>query len=103
MAIASDVEGQFYRIAATDRFGLRFTLDGVPLKALEGDTILTAVLTNSSYLRRFEFGGQPRAGFCLIGACQDCWVRSENGQSLRACTTLIEPGMELLTEQHDDA
>jgi NADH dehydrogenase/NADH:ubiquinone oxidoreductase subunit G len=40
-----------------------------------------------------EFGDGPRAGFCLMGACQDCWVAVEGMGRVRACTTLAQDGM----------
>jgi len=40
--------------------------------------------------------GAPRAGFCLMGACQDCWVHLSSGQRVRACSTLAEDGMALI-------
>lgn len=101
VSAAERSQGQLRRVAATDRPRVSFTLNGDSMQALEGDTVLTAILTNAQQLRRFEFGGEPRAGFCLIGACQDCWVRQTSGMSLRACTTLIKPGMQFLTEPHD--
>jgi predicted molibdopterin-dependent oxidoreductase YjgC len=27
-----------------------------------------------------------------MGACQDCWVRLEDGRRVRACSTLLEEG-----------
>ncbi len=96
-------DGQLRRVAAADRPRIAFTFDGAPLEALAGDTVLTAILTNRRYLRRLEFGGAPRAGFCLIGACQDCWVGRADAPPLRACTTLLEPGMHLTTEARDGA
>jgi len=48
-------------------------------------------------VRESEFSGAPRAGFCLIGACQDCWMRSEEGLRLRACSTLVTQGMRVVT------
>jgi predicted molibdopterin-dependent oxidoreductase YjgC len=50
------------------------------------------------HVRHSEFSGKPRAGFCLIGACQDCWVRGEDGKRMRACSTRIEAGMRVVTE-----
>ena len=85
------------RLAETDRTPVRFTLDGQPRTALAGDTLLTAVLTQSAQLRRSEFSGEPRAGFCLMGACQDCWMTTESGERLRACSTFIEEGMRLVS------
>jgi predicted molibdopterin-dependent oxidoreductase YjgC len=87
----------FRRVTGKQRERVAFTLDGQALEALAGDTVLTAVLTHGNRLRRTEFSGQARAGFCLMGACQDCWVDSEGGERYQACTTFIEPGMRLLT------
>jgi len=86
-----------HRVAETEREAVAFTIDGVSATALAGDTVLTAVLTHCGQLRRNEFSGLPRAGFCMMGACQDCWVRTESGERLRACATVIEPGMALST------
>lgn len=88
---------QFCRLTETQRAPLEFNVDGVSRHALLGDTILTAVLASGGHIRHSDFGGQPRAGFCLMGACQDCWMWLASGERVRACTTLIEPGMQLLT------
>ncbi|WPH14428.1 (2Fe-2S)-binding protein [Variovorax paradoxus] len=86
-----------HRVAETGRAAVSFTLDGQPASALAGDTVLTAVLTQAAQLRRNEFSGAPRAGFCMMGACQDCWIATEQGERLRACSTFIAPGMALVT------
>ena len=70
------------RLAETGRPALTFTFDGQACTALAGDTVLTAVLTQAERLRVSEFGGGPRAGFCMMGACQDCWVQHEDGGRL---------------------
>lgn len=85
------------RIDGAQRETVEFELNGRRCSALEGDTVLTAVLTNSAKLREAELGGAARAGFCLMGACQDCWVQLADGERLRACTTFIEPGMRVRT------
>ena len=90
-------EPQFVRIAETGRAPLRFYIDGDEASALQGDTLLTAVLMQQRRVRNSEFSGAPRAGFCLIGACQDCWMRTEDGKRLRACSTLVTPGLRVLT------
>lgn len=79
-----------------------FTLDGVPCEGRAGDTVLTAALTLTEQLRRGDFSGEPRAGFCQMGACQDCWILTAEGRRLRACTTLLVAGMDLRTgaERH---
>ncbi|WP_413204942.1 (2Fe-2S)-binding protein [Rhodospirillum sp. A1_3_36] len=89
--------GRLVRLAEAVRSPVAFCLDGVPLRALEGDTVLTAILLSAKALRDAEFGPEQRAGFCLMGACQDCWVWQEDGSRLRACSTPIAPDMRLLT------
>lgn len=87
-----------HRVAESGRRPVGFVLNGQALTALAGDTVLTAVLTHGTKLRFSEFSGEPRAGFCMMGACQDCWVVTESGQRLRACGTFIEEGMRLVTD-----
>ncbi len=90
--------GRIVRLAERERSPVRFVLDGTEREALAGDTVLTAVLCAGNALRRSEFGPEGRAGFCLMGACQDCWMWQEDGQRIRACTTPLEDGMRLLTD-----
>jgi hypothetical protein len=89
--------GQFIRLAETDRTQLAYELDGEPATALAGDTVMTAILTRRGHLRQSEFGDGPRAGFCLMGACQDCWVTLGDGRRVRACSTLISAGLVVRT------
>lgn len=90
-------QGRFVRLTETGRARLQFRLDGASVEALEGDTVLTAILMARGSLRRAEFGPEQRAGFCLMGACQDCWIWQERGPRLRACSTPLSPGMRLLS------
>ena len=90
---------RFVRLGETDREPVRITIDGRPAVALEGDTLMVAVLSNADRLRESEFGDGKRAGFCLMGACQDCWVWTADGERLRACTTTVEEGMHIVTNQ----
>jgi D-hydroxyproline dehydrogenase subunit gamma len=89
--------GRIVRLVEGDRAPVRFLLDGAELGALEGDTVLTAILASTRAVRTSEFGSEPRAGFCLMGACQDCWVWQEEGPRLRACSTFVTEGMRLRT------
>jgi predicted molibdopterin-dependent oxidoreductase YjgC len=95
----SNHHGQFRRIAERERRRITFTLDGVETEGLEGDTVLTAILTTRGHLRVAEFTESPRAGFCLMGACQDCWVATADGASLRACSTYIVEGIAIVTRK----
>lgn len=91
--------GRLVRLAETDRRAVALIIDGRPTSALEGDTLLTAVLQATTSLRQSEFGDGVRSGFCLMGACQDCWVWTAEGGRLRACTTVVREGMSISTRQ----
>ena len=92
---------RFVRIAERGRAPIRVTIDGREAHALEGDTLIVALLSNTGQLRHSEFGPEVRAGFCLMGACQDCWVRDEQGNRMRACTTAARDGMAVRTTQEE--
>lgn len=84
------------RIASFDTASVTFTLDGAAVEARSGETVLAAMLTHGS-LRLHEADGTPRAGFCLMGACQDCWVWLGPDRRGRACTTLVSEGLRVFT------
>lgn len=87
---------QFHRLGEQSRPSVNFYIDGRPALGLRGDTLLTALLVNGCRLRSSEFGDGPRAGFCNMGACQDCWIAFEDGRRSRACTTFLEDGMRIV-------
>jgi predicted molibdopterin-dependent oxidoreductase YjgC len=88
---------RFVRLDETARPAIELHIDGHAISALQGDSVLVALLMHRRSLRRSEFGDGERAGFCLMGACQDCWVWTEAGERLRACSTPAEAGMALLS------
>lgn len=88
----------FRRVALRTGRPATLHFDGATIRATVGDSVLSALLESGALVRRLEFGGEPRAGFCLMGACQDCWVWSAEGGRIRACTTPVADGMELFAE-----
>jgi predicted molibdopterin-dependent oxidoreductase YjgC len=90
---------RFVRLAETNRVRVRIVIDGHIVEALAGDTLMVALLNNVRHLRESEFGDGKRAGFCLMGACQDCWVWTAGGERLRACTSVVEEGLHIVTKQ----
>ena len=93
------MSSRFVRLGETQRPRVTFVIDGHALQALEGDTLLVAMLCAVAHVRSSEFGDGHRAGFCLMGACQDCWVWTEAGERLRACSTPVREGMRISTRQ----
>lgn len=95
--------GRFVRLGETNRPAIRLQVDGREVSALEGDTLMVALLGQVRHLRHSEFGDGVRAGFCLMGACQDCWVCTDEGERMRACTTPAREGMRLRTTPQETA
>ncbi|NKE43814.1 (2Fe-2S)-binding protein [Roseomonas frigidaquae] len=89
-----EVALRLVRLVDQDRPEISFTFEDRAMTARQGDTLLTAILAgDGAFLRESEFGDGHRAGFCLMGACQDCRVVLEGSGRVRACTTLLQPGM----------
>ncbi|AOJ03814.1 MULTISPECIES: (2Fe-2S)-binding protein [Burkholderia] len=93
------MKSRFVRLAETERRTVTFRIDGRKVDALEGDTLLVAMLCNTDRVRQSEFGPEVRAGFCLMGACQDCWVWTADGERVRACTTVVDASLDVVTRQ----
>lgn len=91
------------RLMDQDRPAVVFQLDGRSVEAREGDTVLTAVLSLGGALRQSEFGDGARAGFCLMGACQDCWMWTRDGERLRGCSTPVSSDLDLITSIPSEA
>ncbi|MFC0219872.1 putative molibdopterin-dependent oxidoreductase YjgC [Pseudochelatococcus lubricantis] len=91
------MQARFRRLAEKERRAVVLTVDGEAVRALEGDVLLTALMLSRGFARMSEFGDGPRAGFCMMGACQDCWVWTGAGERLRACSTSVAEGMDIRT------
>ncbi|BBU31850.1 NAD(FAD)-dependent dehydrogenase [Burkholderia sp. THE68] len=91
------MSGRFVRVAEQGRRTFEIVIDGKRALAAAGDTLMVALLTSQESLRDSEFGDGRRAGFCVMGACQDCWVWMANGERVRACTTQAVEGMSIVT------
>jgi len=74
-----------------------FRIDGQPAEAQPGDTLLTALIAAGHIVRAADFAQENHAGFCLMGACQECTVQLADGRRVRACGTPVEAGMDVLT------
>jgi predicted molibdopterin-dependent oxidoreductase YjgC len=85
------------RIASFDTAKVTFTCDGRAIEARQGESLLAALLVHGDHLRRHDINDEPRAGFCLMGACQDCWIWIGADRRARACTTPVEEGLQVTT------
>jgi hypothetical protein len=85
------------RIAPFAGAPVRILVDDRPVEAQRGESVLAAILAVSGHVREAEADGGKRAGFCLMGACQDCWVWFADAPRGRACTTTVHEGMRVYT------
>ena len=85
------------RVATFTGPAVWITVDGRPVEARQGESVLSAVLGVSGHVRELESNGEKRAGFCLMGACQDCWVWFADAPRGRACTTEVHEAMQVFT------
>ncbi|MGJ7562436.1 (2Fe-2S)-binding protein [Variovorax sp. GB1R11] len=72
---------------------VRFTADGHPVEAFEGESVAAALLAaGRRELRRSPRNGAPRGMFCLMGSCQEClvWVGE---RKLPACQVPVVAGL----------
>jgi predicted molibdopterin-dependent oxidoreductase YjgC len=83
------------RVPAADR--VRISVDGVPLDAERGTSLLAA-LWNAGLLRvRRSVTGEQRGALCGMGTCFECRVAIDGVRHRRACDELVRPGMEVST------
>lgn len=91
------MNGRLARAVVPGGPAVRILVDGAEVTAYIGESVLVAVLASRNALRQHEFSDEPRAGFCLMGACQDCWVWLTDGRRIRACTTTVAEDMHVST------
>jgi len=92
-----------HRVARQNEVPIGFSLNGKPCEGRRGDTLLSAILTIDECLRPGDFSSEPRAGFCQMSACQDCWVTLTSGERVRACSTPLAEGMQVITRTANSA
>lgn len=82
------------RVAGPGGRMVTITVDGRPVEALEGESVLAALWAGGfRALHHTARTGEPRAFVCGIGVCFDCLVIVDGERSERACVTTVADGM----------
>lgn len=102
-ALSGPLPAILHRVATFETPVVRFTLDGRSIEARHGESVLAVILCQGGHLRRHDCDGTPRTGFCLMGACQECWVWLGPDERGRACTTPVAEGMRISTSSDPPA
>jgi len=73
---------------------IKLKIDGLEVKAESGDTILETALSNNIYIPNLCYykGLEP------WGSCRLCMVEKDDGRLVTACETLVQDGMNIVTE-----
>ena len=78
---------------------VEITIDGKPIKAIEGEMIAAALLANGiSTFRYTHKNHKPRGLYCGIGRCTDCIMTVDGIPNIRTCVTPVKKGMQLTTQ-----
>lgn len=87
-----------------DAAHITITVDGDPVRALEGQSVAGAMeAADCRSWRRNPVDGSPRAPFCGMGVCYECELHVDGSAETRACMVEVEPGMVVRTEGVDRA
>ena len=75
---------------------LRFSFEGQPIDAAEGDSVAAALLAAGIvHLRDTPVSAAPRGPWCLMGVCFDCLVEIDGMPNRQACLVPVAEGMQV--------
>jgi predicted molibdopterin-dependent oxidoreductase YjgC len=83
---------------ATDPVAI--TVDGRPVVARAGDTVAAALLAAGvDHCRLTPVSGAPRAPYCLMGVCFECFVTIDGIGNKQSCLIPVRAGMQVETQR----
>lgn len=91
------MNGNFHSRASRE---VSITIDGQSVAAREGEPLASVFLRLDDIHTRLSLpSGQPRAPFCMMGACFECLVYVKGRGRTRSCQELVRAGM--MVERQD--
>ena len=73
---------------------IEFTLNGETVECPAGCSLAGALFLLGRRAMRFTArDGTARSWFCGMGICYDCLMRVDGQSDVRACQTIVRPGM----------
>ena len=79
---------------------LSFTFDGRTMEGREGDTVASALFANGVQVFGRHYKTKRARGFyCAIGNCSSCLMVVNGKPNVRTCTTYLEEGMVVETQE----
>jgi sarcosine oxidase subunit alpha len=77
---------------------VQIEVDGQMHIAYEGETIAAALLAAGVRVLHMTGTHAPRGVYCGMGVCHGCLVTVNGVPNVRACATLVEPGLKISTQ-----
>ena len=72
------------------------TIDGVTIRACEGDTVAAALLAAGiGEFRTTPVIGSSRGPWCMMGVCFDCLVTIDGAPNQQGCMLPLRDGMQI--------
>lgn len=75
------------------RADMTLFLNGQPVAAAEGETVLTVIQAQGQRPLALNDHAQVSGAYCGMGVCHCCLVNIDGRHKRRACQTLAKPGM----------
>ena len=73
---------------------LEIFYNGEPVQAYEGETIASALIAAGHWVfQKTRKKNEPRGVYCNIGVCHSCLVVVNGERNVRACQTIVSPGL----------
>ncbi len=76
---------------------VRIRVDGEPLEAAAGSSVLAALWNAGVRAARVSVVGEARGPLCGMGVCMECRMTIDGLPQRRACLELVHEGMEVRT------
>lgn len=77
---------------------LEIEVDGQPVGAFAGESVATALLSSGIFSCQFH-DGRSLGVFCNIGQCCSCLMTIGGVSGVRACQSLVSPGLKVETRR----
>jgi len=79
---------------------IEIVVDGLPVRAFEGESVAVALLANGRRtLRTTARRGEPRGMYCGVGVCFDCVMTVDGRPNVRTCQTPVRAGMRIESQR----
>ncbi|PZX34687.1 Putative sarcosine oxidase alpha subunit; 2Fe-2S ferredoxin [Cupriavidus phytorum] len=93
----------FKRIAASAAHGgadtVTIEFNGAPLRVPAGCSVAAALLASGvTRFRNSPVSGEPRAPYCMMGACFECLMEIDGQPSRQSCLVTVREGMRVHTQ-----